>query len=227
MGEWAKHTDFYSCNKFDATAKSEKDANKAATRAALDRYIFHFHRFANHENSRKKDGATRSKAEAKMRALQEAAPGASRGWGDIAFVQAGTEEAIKCRGVLKWTYVLAFSLPDASAEKELFCFLQQDLESRTERLSGLLESDAETLLQPAVRAEILALVGIAAAARKKLLRGVEDRGLAHAGVGAGGDAGDAGGDAGASGSGAGAAKADADADVAAAAPAAAAAEGGE
>jgi hypothetical protein len=146
----------------------------------LDRYIFHFHRFQNHANSAKKEANTRVKAEATMRALQEAAAGGARGWGDVAFVQQGTEEAIKCRGVLKWTYVLAFSLPDGTPEKELFCYLQQDLESRTERLSGLLESDAETLLQPAVRAEILALVAVAAGARKKLLRGVEERGLADA-----------------------------------------------
>ena len=180
LGEWSKHTDFYSCNKFDPEAAKAKDANKASSRAALDRYIFHFHRYINHDASAKKEGATRARAEAKMRALQEAAPAAARGWGDVAFVQAGAEEAIRCRSLLKWTYVLAFSLTDGSPEKELFCFLQQDLESRTERLSGLLEAEPETLLQPAVRAEILALVAVAAAARKKLLKGVEERGLAEA-----------------------------------------------
>ena len=155
----------------------EKEASKASTRAALERYVWHFHRFANHENSRKLESSTRVKAEAKIKALQEAAPSSSRGWGDVAFVQQGTEEAIRCRSLLKWTYVLAFALTEATPEKELFLFLQQELESRTERLSGLLESDAETLLQPAVRSEILALVSVAAAARKKLLKGVSDRGL--------------------------------------------------
>ena len=143
----------------------EKEASKASTRAALERYVWHFHRFANHENSRKLESSTRVKAEAKIKALQEAAPSSSRGWGDVAFVQQGTEEAIRCRSLLKWTYVLAFALTEATPEKELFLFLQQELESRTERLSGLLESDAETLLQPAVRSEILGLVSVAAAAR--------------------------------------------------------------
>ena len=171
----------------------EKEASKASTRAALERYVWHFHRFANHENSRKLESGTRVKAEAKIKALQEAAPSSSRGWGDVAFVQQGTEEAIRCRSLLKWTYVLAFALTEPTPEKELFLFLQQELESRTERLSGLLESDAETLLQPAVRSEILALVSVAAAARKKLLKGVSDRGLDVMGQAAG--------DAGASGSG--------------------------
>ena len=166
-----------SCNRFDQDAVKEKEASKASTRAALERYVWHFHRFANHENSRKLESSTRVKAEAKIKALQEAAPSSSRGWGDVAFVQQGTEEAIRCRSLLKWTYVLAFALTEPTPEKELFLFLQQELESRTERLSGLLESDAETLLQPHVRSEILALVSVAAAARKKLLKGVSDRGL--------------------------------------------------
>lgn len=185
LGEWAKHTDFYSCNRFDQDAIKEKEATKASSRAALERYVWHFHRFANHENSRKLESATRVKAEAKIKALQEAAPSSSRGWGDVAFVQQGTEEAIRCRSLLKWTYVLAYALSDPTPEKELFVFLQQELESRTERLSGLLESDAETLLQPNVRAEILGLVSVAAAARKKLLKGVsESRGLGAAAAGA-------------------------------------------
>jgi ariadne-1 len=180
LGAWSKHGgDFYTCNRFDPDAAKAKEANKASSRAALDRYVWHFHRYINHQNSQKLELQTRVKAEAKVKALQETAPDAARGWGDVAFVQQGTEEAIRCRGVLKWTYVLAFGLPDASPVKDLFCYLQQDLEQRTERLSGLLESDAETLMQPAVRAEILALVGVAAAARKKLVRGVEERGLAE------------------------------------------------
>jgi ariadne-1 len=178
LQKWSTHAgDFYNCNKFDPQAAKSKEAAKASTRAALDRYLFHFHRFANHDSSRKLEAATRSKAEAKMRNLQEAAPPRSVGWGDVSFVQSATDEAIACRQVLKWTYVLAYHLADGAPEKELFCFLQQDLEARTERLSGLLERPAEELLQPAVRAEILALQGVAADSRKKLLRGAPAIGI--------------------------------------------------
>jgi len=188
LQKWSTHAgDFYNCNKYDAAAQKGKEESKASTRAALDRYLFHFHRFANHEASRKLEAATRLKAEEKMRSIQEAAAG-SAGWADVAFVQSATQEAIACRGVLKWTYVLAYFLPDGAPEKELFCFLQQDLESRTERLSGLLERSAEELLKPAVRAEVLALQGVAADSRRKLLRGAPATGFeppAEAGVAAG------------------------------------------
>jgi hypothetical protein len=87
----------------------------------------------------------------------------------VSFVQQGVECAIQCRTVLKWTYVLAFYLEDKAPEKELFCFMQADLESRTERLSELLEKPVETLLEN--KAEILALAGAASNARQKLLKG--------------------------------------------------------
>jgi hypothetical protein len=105
-----------------------------------------------------------------MRRLQEAQPGAAT-WSDIGFIKNGTEEAIASRAVLKWTYPLAFALADGDAQKELFTFLQQDLESRTERLSFLLEKDAAALQQTEVRAEILSLTGVCLAARRKLLNG--------------------------------------------------------
>lgn len=92
------------------------------------------------------------KAEAKMAEMNELAA-EEGGWGAVEFVQLGTEEAIACRTLLKWTYVFAHAIPDAAAAKERFLFLQQDLESKTERLSELLESDAEKLRDPAVRKE--------------------------------------------------------------------------
>ena len=45
-------------------------------------------------------------------------------WGDVQFVAEATVGLAACRLVLKWTYVLAHSLVDESAEKNLFCFLQ-------------------------------------------------------------------------------------------------------
>ena len=181
LGKWASHDNFYACNVFKGEAAAAKEKDKESTRAALDRYLFHFRRWANHEASRKLEGVTRTKVEEKMRALQEASPG-SAGWGDIAFVQNANEEVMACRQVLKWTYVLAYNLAEGAPEKELFCYLQQDLEARTERLSGLLEKEPEVLLQPEVRAEVLALTGVAAGARKKLLKGAPTTGIAAGGA---------------------------------------------
>ena len=104
---WAKHTDFYSCNRYDPNSSKDKEKSKKESRAALDRYLFHYHRYLNHDNSRKLDDQTRKQAEKKMQELQNAKHLA---WGDVQFIEDATSELIKCRFVLKWTYVLAFYL---------------------------------------------------------------------------------------------------------------------
>ena len=55
----------------------------------------------------------------------------------------------------------------------MFCDLQTQLESHTERLSGLIESDVEQLIKPEVRQEVLSLTGVAKDNRKKLLNGIK------------------------------------------------------
>lgn len=155
-------------------------------------------RFVNHQNSAKLEAVTRVKAEAKMDQLREQLGSAAGQWG-VQFVQQGTDEAIACRTLLKWTYVLAHAVPDSAPAKERFLYLQRDLESKTERLSELLESEAEKLLEPAVRREILALVGILAQTRRNVLGGIDDELVELEAQGAAGAAGAGG----ASGSGAG------------------------
>jgi uncharacterized membrane protein YgcG len=60
--------------------------------------------------------------------------------------------------------------------------LQEDLESKTEQLSGLLESDVEKIMTPEIRNRVLNLSSVAAQSRRKLLRGVDE------GLGGGGGA---------------------------------------
>lgn len=166
-----KNWKFYAFLRYtDDDKAKEKDLAKASSRAALDRYLFHFHRFANHENSGKLQVQVRERSEATVVALS--ANGGS--FSDVAFVSLATEEAILCRQVLKWTYVLAFSMEEQTSSKELFTNLQQDLETRVEQLSGLLESDPATLALPDTRQKVLALTTVVARSRKALLKGAPE-----------------------------------------------------
>jgi len=63
-------------------------------------------------------------------------------WIDVQFLEVATEQLIECRRTLKYTYVYAFYLPDGS-EKTLFEYLQAQLETETENLSGILERSAD------------------------------------------------------------------------------------
>jgi len=57
----------------------------------------------------------------------------------VDFVYEAAEQLIECRRTLKYTYVFAFYLPDGSPEKNLFEWLQEELETNTEKLSEILE----------------------------------------------------------------------------------------
>jgi ariadne-1 len=54
-------------------------------------------------------------------------------------IDEATENLIECRRILKFTYVHAFYI-ERQTEKELFEFLQGELETCTESLSHLLEA---------------------------------------------------------------------------------------
>lgn len=54
LGAWAPHgSGWYSCNRFnDKTAQKTRD-EQGRSRAALQRYLHYYNRFANHHNSLK------------------------------------------------------------------------------------------------------------------------------------------------------------------------------
>lgn len=129
LGPWKGHSQ---CNKYTAT----DDSKKTASRAALDRYLHYFHRYTVHEESKKFEGKLWESVNAKMRAIQDTDPSRLV---DVQYVFDATEQLIECRRTLKYTYVFGFYLEDGP-EKQLFSFLQSDLETTTENLSHLLEN---------------------------------------------------------------------------------------
>merc|ERR1712176_286886 len=64
----------------------------------------------------------------------------SSSWIGVQFLKDAAEEVQSSRRLLKYTYVYGFWLKDGP-EKELFEFLQQDLEKNTEHLHFLMSQD--------------------------------------------------------------------------------------
>lgn len=53
MGEWAKHGgQAYNCNRFEEGEAGVAKSSKENARVSLERYLFFFTRYANHEKSR-------------------------------------------------------------------------------------------------------------------------------------------------------------------------------
>lgn len=176
-GAWEEHGSatggYYKCNRFNTavvsdSAKAEEQQAQEA-RNALDKYMFYFTRFDNHAKSIKFAEATRSKAEEIMGELQDKM---GTNYQDVQFVLNATNAVIRCRRVLKWTYVFGYYLEGAN-EKNLFENHQERLEKFTEDLHGLTEKPIEELLEIKLRTQI---VGFTRVVEKVLsiLTGIND-----------------------------------------------------
>jgi len=157
LGDWKKHT---ACNRY-----TEKETDKAKTRAALERYLHYYHRYNVHQQSKKLETKLREAAIQKMVALQEK----DERWIDVKFIDEATEQLIECRRTLKHTYVFAYYLLPGPT-KNLFEYLQEDLENATERLSGMLESTFDQK----DRRTLVDITNLARRLLQNLLQGVED-----------------------------------------------------
>eukprot|EP00164_Ancoracysta_twista_P002215 GFYU01002926.1.p1 GENE.GFYU01002926.1~~GFYU01002926.1.p1 ORF type:complete len:785 (+),score=188.95 GFYU01002926.1:102-2456(+) len=116
----------------------DDELKKGQARNALERYLHYFTHFKAHQESRKFEEKLRATAIAKMIDLQQQ----TMYYIDVNHIEQATEVLIECRRIMAYTYVLAFFMQDHN-QKALFEYLQIDLESTTEKLSGLLEVPVE------------------------------------------------------------------------------------
>ena len=157
-GDWRGHT---SCNRYEDEGKQDE------TKSALERYLHYFHRYDTHDKSQRFETRLRADASAKMVELyQDGVHGEG-----ARFVEDATEQLIACRRALKYTYVFAFYMA-SGPEKELFEYLQQELEVNTENLARALETLDYSLAQD--RLQIVNLSKMARQRLKNLHRGVEE-----------------------------------------------------
>jgi len=180
---WKGHNDYYNCNKFLKKEKpkspwfsslrtskkdrqKEKEEEREKNRLALERYIHYYTRFLNHSHSSELEKQIRVRATAKMTELQKEASTSS----EVHYLLDGTEVLLECRNVLKWTYVVAYYLPEVGPEKELFEYLQEDLEKTTESLSELLEKNEAGQDH---RLKTLNIMQLSKTQRDNLLKGIE------------------------------------------------------
>jgi len=143
MDAWTDHSSdtggYYKCNKYKPEELEQKTGaqTRESARAALEKYMHYYTRYANHDKSQKFEKQLREKCEQKMKELTQINKYSS--WVDVEYIQKAVQILIECRGSLKYTYVYGYYLEEGR-EKQLFEYLQEDLERVTERLSEILEN---------------------------------------------------------------------------------------
>eukprot|EP00834_Sanchytrium_tribonematis_P000844 NODE_17_length_48642_cov_1.199349.p8 type:complete len:437 gc:universal NODE_17_length_48642_cov_1.199349:8497-9807(+) len=102
MGPWSEHgTQWYNCSRFEENSSLEARDNQAKSRAALERYLFYFNRYANHEQSLKLDKELYLKTELKMEEMQKQS---NLSWIDVQYMKTAVDILGKSRTILKYNY---------------------------------------------------------------------------------------------------------------------------
>ena len=155
-GKWADHGSttggYYKCNKYDElVAKNESfksiETQRKSAKTELDKYMWYFERFNNHKQAQSLAKEKQlSQIEKKMHQLHDVK---QYPIGEVEFLKLAVEQVIRCRRVLKWTYVFGFYL-SPGLEKNLFEHLQEKLEENTDHLHELVEKPLEDYLDPSI-----------------------------------------------------------------------------
>ncbi len=97
------------CSFRDGNSKVDK------SRAALNRYLFYFTRFTNHQQSLKLEHKLEDKVEEKMEGMQQL----YMSWIEVQFLRKAVDTLRQCRRTLMYTYVFAFYM-EKNNQSELF-----------------------------------------------------------------------------------------------------------
>jgi len=186
MGCWTDHGQntggFYKCNRYDATKADANSSAAVRAKAELDRYLFFYQRFHGHDHALKFASSQREQAERRMVEKQEQDRSS---WIDVQFLKQATELVIECRRVLKYTYVLGYSLPDESPaqiqHKNLFEHHQEMLEKNTEKLHEYTEQPLDTM----DRTQVVNLTRVTERFMQSLLSTMSGGGVGEGEVGSG------------------------------------------
>eukprot|EP01084_Bolivina_argentea_P097605 175455_1 len=145
MGSWKEHGigtgGYYRCNKYKAKStmgNRQKLAQKEDEE--LDKFVHYFNRFHNHAASRQFLLESSHKVLRKIKSHLNTNAKDGKSWIDVEFLKNAHDEIFFCRQILKYTYVYAYYLKMGN-EKDLFEFLQQDLEKNCEILHELCEQN--------------------------------------------------------------------------------------
>mmetsp|Transcript_431 Transcript_431/g.503 ORF Transcript_431/g.503 Transcript_431/m.503 type:complete len:508 (-) Transcript_431:424-1947(-) len=153
LGPWSEHNTatggYYRCNKYEEDVAQDNSNTRAEERQReeakheLDRYMFYFERYNNHNRAQGLAARQVPDIEAKMQLLHDMK---NYSIGELEFLKDAAEQVVINRRVLKWTYAFGYYL-ESGQEKNLFEHLQEKLEENTEHLHEMVEKPLDPYLK--------------------------------------------------------------------------------
>ena len=149
QGPWSEHGsgNYYGCNKYKKSSDGKENKvlgeQSGKEEGENDRFLHYYKRYTAHEQAMKFAKKQMNRAEHVVSTLRS--EGKSSAWiDDGQFYKDAASLVYDCRLVLKYTYVFAYNLSQGNS-KDLFEYLQSNLESNVESLSEMSEKDIHDL----------------------------------------------------------------------------------
>jgi ariadne-1 len=144
MGEWKPHGgSYYQCNKFDSEKLKSSQNNQKQIKFQLEKYIWHFDRYMNHEKAMKLSEKLRKTVQDEMKTFNK---DKNLPYDELRFMEDAIETIIKTRRTLKNTYVFGYYMKEGVKERQLFEHNQFLLEKDADRLHEMMENETKRKL---------------------------------------------------------------------------------
>ncbi len=168
FGAWKDHQN---CAVYGASGANPSAMNlnkeRSEMKSDLERYIFHWERFSNHQNSIKFAHKTRINAQKKMNAFQDAEKNINPK--SVSFILDAVDAVIRCKQVLRWTYVFSYLFKGTSSMKALFESQQALLEEFTDQLHELAEKPISELVDSHAKIDLISRTRLIEKYRENLM----------------------------------------------------------
>ena len=157
QGPWSEHGsgNYYGCNKYkkngdgkenkgmDSSSSNNNKNNNSGEEGENDRFLHYYKRYTAHEQGMKFAKKQINRSEEIVSELRS--KGKSSKWiDDGQFYKDAAKLVYDCRNLLKYSYVFAYNLSQGNA-KDLFEYMQSNLESNVESLTEMSEKDIHEL----------------------------------------------------------------------------------
>lgn len=179
---WKGHDDFYSCSRYEKASKKNTDKKgkkgkkaklqaleeeREQKRKALERYLNYYQKYLEYEAASKKAPELLERANQKMESLQSEQSTLA----EVKFIEKAARVLSSCHVVLRNSFIYSYYLEDeSSTQKQLFLFLQSELEKTASALATSLE--AANILKR--RTEVVDLTVLAQTKRENLINSVDE-----------------------------------------------------
>lgn len=136
LGDWKKHgSEYYECSRYKENPAVAQETVHVKARKALEKYLFYFERWENHNKSLKLEEKMLEKIKVRIEERVNRHEGT---WIDWQYLFDAASLLTKSRYTLQYTYPYAYYLEDP-LKKDLFEYQQAQLEKEIEELSWKVE----------------------------------------------------------------------------------------